>query len=66
MNTLSQMFLCVLNAARFDPFFHFLGKFCMFLTELKLKDRQGSEQKLRCKKVLTPMEHSKHVADGIF
>ena len=38
----------------------------MFLTELKLKDRQGSEQKLRCKEVLTPMKHSKHVAEGIF
>ena len=39
----------------FDPF-HFLGKICMFLNEQKLRNKQGSRQKLKRKISLTRIE----------
>ena len=33
------------NVVHFDSFLHFIGKFGMFLYQLKIKDRQSSRQK---------------------
>ena len=41
---------------RIDPFLHFLGEFCRFLTELKLKDRKGLDKNWDEKKVLPRIE----------